>query len=171
MIRKTWRRRSATSWQTPFIVEAKFPTWVDMAERLENFFSRCVTTRMNDRQFTILFLASSYPRDATDSASVFLRDPADHLAQNSVKIDVLVPADGKADTSVEGQVTVHRFRYLPSSRQTLAYGSGILPNLKRTPRLWLHVPLFVMAMAVRMCRLLATRRIDVIHAHWLLPKA
>lgn len=125
---------------------------------------------MNDRRITVLFLASSYPRDVTDSASVFLRDLADHLEQNSAKIHVLVPADGKADTSVEGQVTVHRFRYLPSSRQTLAYGSGILPNLKRTPRLWLHVPLFVMAMAVKMCRLLATRRIDVIHAHWLLPQ-
>ena len=125
---------------------------------------------MNDRRITVLFLASSYPRDVTDSASVFLRDLADHLEQNSVKIHVLVPADGKADTSVEGQVTVHRFRYLPSSRQTLAYGSGILPNLKRTPRLWLHVPLFVMVMAVKMCRLLATRRIDVIHAHWLLPQ-
>ena len=58
---------------------------------------------MNDRQFTILFLASSYPRDATDSASVFLRDLADHLAQNSVKIDVLVPADGKADTIIEAK--------------------------------------------------------------------
>jgi glycosyltransferase involved in cell wall biosynthesis len=125
---------------------------------------------MNDRRLTVLFLASSYPRGLDDSASVFLRDLADHLEQKSVKIHVLAPADGKGGTSVEGQVTVHRFRYWPSSRQTLAYGSGILANLKRTPWLWLHVPLFVMAMVVKMCRLLATERIDLIHAHWLLPQ-
>lgn len=125
---------------------------------------------MDDRRLTVLFLASSYPRDLADAASVFLRDLADHLDQRSVKIHVLAPADGKGGTRVEGQVTVHRFRYLPSARQKLAYGSGILPNLKRSPRLWLHVPFFVIAMTVKMFRLLAAERIDLIHAHWLLPQ-
>lgn len=125
---------------------------------------------MDDRGLKVLFLASSYPRERGDSASVFLRDLADHLAERAVEVHVLAPAEGKGGTTIEGQVTVHRFRYLPTTRQKLVYGSGILPNLKRTPLLWLHVPLFMLAMAVRLCRLLAIERFDVIHAHWLLPQ-
>ncbi len=125
---------------------------------------------MADRGLKVLFLASSYPRDRADPASVFLRDLAEHLAQRSIQIHVLAPADGKGGTSVEGEITVHRFRYCLGVRQRLAYGSGILANLKRAPLLWLHVPLFVIAMAVRMCRILEAERFDLLHAHWLLPQ-
>jgi glycosyltransferase involved in cell wall biosynthesis len=125
---------------------------------------------MHKRRLTVLFLASSYPRHPADSASVFLRDLADHLARESVQIHVLAPGDGAYGKDVEGSVSVHRFRYWPGVRQQLAYGSGILPNLKRSPLLWLHVPFFVIAMTVKMCRLLAAERIDLIHAHWLLPQ-
>ena len=125
---------------------------------------------MSNRPLKVLFLTSSYPRSGDDTASVFLRYLAEHLADEGLDVHVLAPADGKGETIIEAKVTVHRFQYFPTGLQKLAYGSGILPNLKRTPRLWLHVPLFVMAMAVKMCRLLATRRIDVIHAHWLLPQ-
>ncbi|HVO95449.1 MAG TPA: glycosyltransferase, partial [Terriglobales bacterium] len=125
---------------------------------------------MTDRRIKVLFLTSSYPRNANDSASVFLRYLADHLAQQGVQIHVLAPADSKGGTCVEGEVTVHRFRYLPISWQRLAYGSGILPNLKRSPWLWLQVPFFLLAMTVKLVRLFATERIDVIHAHWLLPQ-
>ena len=125
---------------------------------------------MDNRRLKVLFLASSYPRHHADSASVFLRDLADRLAQECVHIHVLAPGDGEHGTDLEGNVSVHRFRYLPGVRQKLAYGSGILPNLKRSPLLWLHVPFFVIAMTVKMCRLLAAERIDLIHAHWLLPQ-
>ena len=125
---------------------------------------------MDNRRLKVLFLTSSYPRHYTDPASVFLRDLADELAQGPTQIHVLAPGDGEHGTNVEGNVFVHRFRYLPGIRQKLAYGSGILPNLKRSPWLWLHVPLFAIAMTVKMCRLAAAKRIDLIHAHWLLPQ-
>lgn len=125
---------------------------------------------MSNRPLKVVFLTSSYPRSGDDTASVFLRYLAEHLADEGLDVHVLAPADGKGETIIEAKVTVHRFQCFPTGLQKLAYGSGILPNLKRTPRLWLHVPLFVMVMAVKMCRLLAARRIDVIHAHWLLPQ-
>lgn len=125
---------------------------------------------MHNRRLSVLFLASSYPRHRADPASVFLRDLALQLAQESVQIHVLAPGDGEYGTDVDGKVSIHRFRYWPGVRQRLAYGSGILPNLKRSPLLWLHVPFFVIAMTIKMCRLLATERIDLIHAHWLLPQ-
>lgn len=126
---------------------------------------------MNSRQpVKVLFLASSYPRSHDDTASVFLRYLAEQLADDGVDVHVLAPADRKGKTVVEGKITVHRFQYFPAALQKLAYGSGMLPNLKRSPSLWLQVPFFFMVMTYSVLRLLATQRFDVIHAHWILPQ-
>jgi glycosyltransferase involved in cell wall biosynthesis len=118
----------------------------------------------------VLFIASSYPRSKDDAASVFLRYLAEHLVDDGVDVHVLAPADRKGETVIESKVTVHRFQYCPAGLQKLAYGSGMLPNLKRAPWLWFQVPFFLMAMAYSLLRLLATQRFDVIHAHWILPQ-
>lgn len=118
----------------------------------------------------VLFLTSSYPRSREDTASIFLRYLAEELCERGNDIHVLVPADGESNTSVEGRVTVHRFQYLPAPFQKLFYGSGVLPNLKRSPLLWVQVPFFLMAMTYSMLRLVRRERFDLIHAHWLLPQ-
>jgi glycosyltransferase involved in cell wall biosynthesis len=118
----------------------------------------------------ILFLTSSYPRSHEDSASVFLRYLAQHLADRGLKMHVLAPADNTSGTTVEGKITVHRFQYFPSRLQALAYGSGIMPNLKRSPWLWLQVPFFVLAMAYSLLRVIGREQIDLLHAHWILPQ-
>ena len=79
---------------------------------------------MSSGPLKVLFLASSYPRSRDDTASVFLRYLAEHLADCAVDVHVLAPAAGKGETVVEGKVTVHRFQYFPATLQGLAYGSG-----------------------------------------------
>lgn len=118
----------------------------------------------------ILFLTSSYPRGPEDTASVFLRYLADYLSDSGVEMHILAPGDTGSGTTVEGKVTVHRFRYFPGKWQRLAYGSGMLPNLKRAPWLWFQVPFYVLSMAWLLLRLLATQRFHVIHSHWILPQ-
>jgi len=118
----------------------------------------------------ILFLTSSYPRAAHDVASVFLRYFAEALAARGSEVHVLVPADGKSATEIDGAITVHRFQYFPLRWQKLAYGSGIMPNLSRSPWLWLQVPFYVLAMLRALLRLLRQERFDVLHAHWILPQ-
>jgi glycosyltransferase involved in cell wall biosynthesis len=118
----------------------------------------------------ILFLASSYPRYCGDTASVFLRYLAEQLANSGVDVHVLAPAERRGGTTIEKKVTVHRFQYFPATWQALAYGSGMLPNLKRSPSLWLQVPFFLLAMIYSLLRLHASQRFDVIHAHWILPQ-
>jgi glycosyltransferase involved in cell wall biosynthesis len=66
-------------------------------------------------------------------------------------------------------VRVHRFRYLPSSFETLAYTGGMLPGLRRRPWRLLALPLFLAAEWLMTLRLLRRHRFDIIHAHWLLP--
>jgi glycosyltransferase involved in cell wall biosynthesis len=127
-----------------------------------------VTTR--PAQLKVLFLASSYPRNESDSAAVFLRYLAEALAARGIDIHVLTPADGKSPRTIEAGITVHRFQYFPVRWQKLAYGSGIMPNLKRSPSLWLQVPCFFMAQALATVRLIKKQRFDLLHAHWLLPQ-
>jgi glycosyltransferase involved in cell wall biosynthesis len=118
----------------------------------------------------ILFLTSSYPRSEDDTASVFLRYLAEHLADRGLDIHVLAPANATRGTTVECKVVVHRFQYFPYPFQELAYGSGIIANLQRSPRLWMQVPFFVLAMTYSLLRLIRREQIDLVHAHWIVPQ-
>ncbi len=118
----------------------------------------------------ILFLTSSYPRNKEDMASIFLRNLAEHVASLGVVVHILAPAEGNSETTAENGIVVHRFQYLPKRWQALAYGSGIIPNLRRAPWLWFQVPFFVLAMSRKLIHLLRTQKFDLIHAHWILPQ-
>ena len=118
----------------------------------------------------VLMLASSYPRRRDDTASVFLRYLAENLHTRGVAVYMLAPADQEAGTTSENGVIVERFRYLPRSWQKLAYGSGILPNLKRNPLLWLQVPFFIVSMTFSLLKLLRKVRPQLLHAHWVIPQ-
>src|SRR5258706_6835333 len=118
----------------------------------------------------VLFLTSSYPRNDQDTAAIFLRYLANVLVAGDVEIDILAPADGPSETTTEANVAIHRFQYFPLRWQSLAYGSGIMPNLKRSPWMWLQVPFFFLAMTLSALRLIASRRYDLVHAHWILPQ-
>ena len=125
---------------------------------------------MSPCQARVLLLASSYPRNRDDTASVFLRYLAEQLANTGLDIHVLAPAEKRGGTTIEGKVTVHRFQYFRPAWQALAYGSGMLPNLKHSPSLWLQVPFFLLAITYSLLRLHARHGFDVIHAHWILPQ-
>ena len=118
----------------------------------------------------VLMLASSYPRSKEDSAGIFLRCLAENLTKRGIQVHVLAPSDKKCGTSIEDQVVVHRFQYFPVLFQQLAYGSGILPNLKRNPWLWIQVPFFLLSMTSFLLRVIRKERPDLIHAHWILPQ-
>jgi glycosyltransferase involved in cell wall biosynthesis len=126
---------------------------------------------MSAQRIKILLLASSYPRSRADTASIFLRQFAEKLSARGIDVHVLAPSDKNGGTEIEGTVTVHRFRYRPVSfLQGLAYGSGIVANLRRHPWLWFQVPFFLVLMFYALRQLIRTERPDVIHAHWILPQ-
>src|SRR5262245_40050051 len=101
---------------------------------------------MTRTRLKVLFLTSSYPRDENDVASVFLRYFAESLAARGSEVHVLAPSDGKGATEIAAKITLHRFQYFPLRWQKLAYGSGMMSNLSRSPWLWLQVPFYLFAM-------------------------
>jgi len=91
----------------------------------------------------IAVLTTSYPRSAGDSAGRFLADAVEHVRARGVDVEVVGP---------------QQYRHYG-----IAYGHGVLGNLRRRPWLALLVP----ALLVGFVR--AARRVDadLLHAHWL----
>jgi len=119
----------------------------------------------------VLFLSSSYPRNKTDNSSIFLRYLAKNLVKQGVDIHVLAPDHNTVEKRLlDTGVKTHWFKYLPRRWQTLAYGSGILPNLKKNPLLYLQVPFFLISMFICLLHLCRKLKPDVIHAHWIIPQ-
>jgi glycosyltransferase involved in cell wall biosynthesis len=91
----------------------------------------------------IAVLTTSYPRSAGDAAGRFVADAVAHVRARGVHVDVVGP---------------EQYRHYG-----IAYGHGVLGNLRRRP--WLA--LFVPALLGGFVR--AARRVDadLLHAHWL----
>jgi len=113
-------------------------------------------------------LTSSYPRYDSDNSSPFLLHLVKNLRSQGTHIHVIAP-DSNLDTSPFDE-HVHYFRYFFRPWQRLAYGSGILPNLKNHPALWILVPFFVASMFFTLITITRKYKPDVIHAHWVLPQ-
>jgi glycosyltransferase involved in cell wall biosynthesis len=93
----------------------------------------------------VCWLTTSYPRDESDAAGAFMRDAVDDLRVLGVDVDVVSPAS---------------FRHFG-----IAYGAGIVGNLRRSPAKALLLPAF-MAAYTRAARRAAADA-DLVHAHWL----
>jgi glycosyltransferase involved in cell wall biosynthesis len=91
----------------------------------------------------VAVLTTSYPRSRDDPAGHFVADAVEHLRARGVDVEVIGP---------------QQFR-----TYGLAYGHGVLGNLRRRPSLALFIPA-LLASFVR-----AARRVDadLLHAHWL----
>jgi len=93
----------------------------------------------------VVVLTTSYPRHADDVAGLFVRDAVEGVWALGVDVEVVSPAS---------------FRHFG-----IAYGHGVVGNLRRRPWLALLLPAFL-AGFVRAARR-AARDADLVHAHWL----
>jgi len=118
----------------------------------------------------LLVLASTYPRWAGDHEPGFVHELARRLTEH-FEVSALVPhAPGALTFELLDGVQVHRFRYAPSTFETLINDGGIATNLRRAPWKWLLVPCFMIAQLLAAARLLGRQLPDVVHAHWIIPQ-
>jgi colanic acid/amylovoran biosynthesis glycosyltransferase len=90
----------------------------------------------------VAVLTTSYPRGPEDIAGRFVADAVEHLRARGVDVEVVSPAS---------------FRHFG-----IAYGHGIVGNLRARPWLVLLVPAFLWNF-----RRTVPRDVDLVHAHWL----
>src|SRR5207253_4544808 len=93
----------------------------------------------------VCVLTTSYPRDEEDVAGVFVRDAVERLRARGVEVEVVSPAS---------------FRHYG-----IAYGAGVVGNLRARPWLVAALPLFFASFRRAAAR--AARDADLVHAHWL----
>ena len=93
----------------------------------------------------VLVVTTSYPRHAGDVAGTFVRDGVEALRAEGVEVRVVSPASIR--------------------HYGIAYGHGIVGNLRRAPWKALLLPLFLVAFARAVRR--ASNDVDLVHAHWL----
>ena len=88
-------------------------------------------------------LTTSYPRHAGDAAGRFIADAVEHVRARGVGVEVVGPEQ------------FHNFG--------IAYGHGVIGNLKRRPWLTLFVP----ALLASFVRAAQRTDVEVFHAHWI----
>ena len=114
----------------------------------------------------LLWITTSFPRWPGDWQGHFIAAAARSLAQRGHALHVLCPIAAGVTESIDWPgIRVRRFRYAPLARWAcLAYGAGILDNLRRRPWLYLLVPFFLRAMARAIAEEIES--CDLVHAHW-----
>lgn len=113
----------------------------------------------------VVMVTTSYPRHEGDFAGHFVASLATELAAVGDRVTVIAPhAPGLQPAEESRGVSVRRVRYAPDAAERIAYGDGIVPNLRRDPASALRIPGFARALsgAVREHAPSA----DVVHVHW-----
>ncbi len=119
----------------------------------------------------ILVLTSTFPRWQDDTVPSFVMGLCKRLAAKGMDIDVLAPhAAGTQKSEIMAGVSVHRYQYFYSRFESLAYGGGILVNIKKNKCRYLLVPFFIGAQIYSLSKQIKANQYDLIHAHWLIPQ-
>ncbi len=118
------------------------PVTATVAEPVAPTRAAALATHRPARRLKVVHLTTSYPRHAEDYAGRFIADVLEGLRRQGVECEVLAPGS---------------FRDFG-----LAYGAGVVYNLKRRP--WL-APLMLLSMLRTLRR--EAKRADLVHAHWL----
>lgn len=124
----------------------------------------------SQNRLNILVLASTYPRWAEDPEPGFVHELCKRLSLEHQVIVLCPHAVGALTTEVLDGVDVVRYRYAPENWEALVNNGGIVNNLRRKPSMALLLPGFIFFQFWIAMRLARTRRIDAIHAHWLIPQ-
>jgi glycosyltransferase involved in cell wall biosynthesis len=129
---------------------------------------------VSDSRPTVLVLGSTFPRWDGDTEPRFVESLSYELAE-FFDVIVLAPhCEGAARQEVfsngEHSIEVRRFRYFFAKFESLAYDGGILSRVRQNPLRLLLLPLFLLGQAIATVRLCRSRKVDAIHAHWIVPQ-
>ena len=117
----------------------------------------------------MLITASTFPRWEGDTEPRFILDYATAMSKY-YNVHVLVPmAIGAKENECFGDVHVHRYHYFPIHKwETLCYPGAIASRIKEEKIRFFLIPFLLIAMRYSISR--ASKKVDFVHAHWLIPQ-
>lgn len=114
---------------------------------------------------SLLILSTSFPRFREDEASVFVGRLVDAFEGVGLSGTIVVPSDTTVREDLKwGCFRVCRYRYGLFRSGRLAFGNGILPNLRKKPSLVFQVPLLLLRQVEIGWRL--RKDWQVLHGNW-----
>jgi glycosyltransferase involved in cell wall biosynthesis len=131
-----------------------------------------ISCNQNTGKKNILFLTSSFPKTPESPEGNFIHDLILHLSAHDFKSFTLTPHFPDAPIKESwSSVQVFRFPYFfPTRFENLAYGAGILFNLRKNPLLIISIPPFFLSELLFSIYLIKKYKISLIHSHWFLPQ-
>lgn len=118
----------------------------------------------------LLITTSAFPRRQGEQRDMFMLDLCRHLAL-TYEVFVLVPHD-KGFPRKEEYEGMHIIKHpqSPFNAQRIAYGSGILPNIRKNKLLLFAVPFYFLYQLHYIRRIIRKEKIQLLNAHWLIPQ-
>jgi len=117
-----------------------------------------------------LVLTSTFPRWKNDSTPSFVYDLCSMLSKKYA-VTVLAPHAYKSESKEKiGSLKIHRFKYFYPKYQSIAYGAGILPNVRKSFLAKMQIPLFLFSQLRNAEKILKREKFSLLHAHWMIPQ-
>jgi L-malate glycosyltransferase len=120
----------------------------------------------------VLVLTSSFPRYENSHEVRWVLELTQWIAKQRFSPIVLAPhfSGGKLKESW-GRVQVQRFMYfLPFSFERLAYGPGLLYNIRKDFLAFLGIVPFILSEFISAALIQAREPVKIMHTHWLIPQ-
>lgn len=120
----------------------------------------------------LLVITSTFPRWENDTTAAFVCELAQGLKKLDTDVVVLAPHfSGAKIRECWHSVSIHRFLYfLPTRFERLAYGPGLLFNVKRDFFALIGVPFFILSEFLWTSLIIRQKNVQIIHSHWLIPQ-
>jgi glycosyltransferase involved in cell wall biosynthesis len=119
----------------------------------------------------VAVLAHSFPRFAGDTHGPFVKRLSESLAERGHEVHALVPFDPELRPDPATPLAgIHSFRYTwPDGAHRLGYSRTLKRDIGLKLSAYLQSPFYFAFGERALDRLVRERRIELLHAHWLLP--
>lgn len=114
----------------------------------------------------VAIFTTSYPRTSEDDAGIFVSRLVDSLSLEDISGVVYVPRDQIEVDEKQGQFSIRRFKYWIFAKSRLAFGAGIMPNIRNAPTVALQAPGLLLGFFF--AALKEPLNFQLIHANWLI---
>lgn len=120
---------------------------------------------MVSKRIKALVLTTTFPINISVGKHIF--EKCEHLTKQHVDVTVIAPSHRSVpNNEIVNRIHVKRFNYFfPKSLQRLAYGSGLVNNLKSSFLAKIQLPLLMVCFFFK--SLIHAGNADIIHCHWL----
>lgn len=109
---------------------------------------------------------TSFPRYSGDEAGIFIKRLIEAMSLQGHAGNIFVPWDYKESQYDEcASFKIRRFRYSLITRGYLAFGAGIMPNIRANPFVLAQAP--IMMLQFFRHGLKHYRSLEILHAHWI----